>query len=186
MEVFEQPPPAAAPDHASFLARRYFSALDIFRCLAIVAVIWHHTDAAVAWFPASTRGFLGVDLFFVISGFLIATLLLRERDRTGGISLRQFYLRRSLRIFPVYYAMLGGVALFLLFVKPNSSMAQPFFDSLIYQALYLSNFVEITGSLLFFTWSLAAEEQFYLFWPPVEKWLRGLALPLLPLAGTAD
>lgn len=171
--------PAPWPDHASFLARKYFSSLDVFRFLAIVGVIWHHTEEGVSWFPASSRGFLGVDFFFVISGFLIVTLLLRERDRTGYISLRQFYLRRSLRIFPIYYSMLGVLLAFFLFVKPGSKMAGPFFETLPYQAFYLSNFVKNSDTILFFTWSLSTEEQFYLVWPPVEKWLRRFAIPLL-------
>src|SRR5947209_2024832 len=167
------------PSHEEYLSRRYFSSLDIFRCWSILAVIWHHSQKGVAWFPASDRGFLGVDFFFVISGFLIVTLLLRERDRAGDISLRQFYLRRSLRIFPIYYALLGALTAFFLFVKPHANMARSFFETLPYQAFYLSNFVDHSGSILFFTWSLATEEQFYLAWPPVEKWLRGAAVPLL-------
>ena len=175
-----EPMPAVStrPTHASFLSCKYFSSLDLFRFLAIVGVIWHHTQDGFAWFPASSRGFLGVDFFFVISGFLIVTLLLRERDRAGGISLRQFYLRRSLRIFPIYYAMLGALTLFFLFIKPESRIARPFFEALPYQASYLSNFWG-TKTIVFFTWSLATEEQFYLAWPPVEKWLRGVAVPVL-------
>jgi peptidoglycan/LPS O-acetylase OafA/YrhL len=179
MQVAESVAPARSPGHASFLSCKYFRSLDLFRFLAIVAVIWHHTNEGFARFPASSRGFLGVDFFFVISGFLIVTLLLRERDRAGSISLRQFYLRRSLRIFPIYYAMLGALAAVFLFVKPQANMARPFFETLPYQAFYLSNFVDLSGSILFFTWSLATEEQFYLAWPPVEKWLRGSAVPLL-------
>ena len=162
----------------NYLSNRYFAALDTFRFLSIAAVVWHHTQEGVWWFPASNRGFLGVDFFFLISGFLIVTLLLRERDRTGGVSLRRFYMRRALRIFPIYYLMLGAMTAFFLFVKPHSSMAQPFFHVLPYQVLYLSNFVTDT-TILFFTWSLSSEEQFYVFWPPVEKWLRGAVIPVL-------
>ena len=66
----------------------------------MLAVIWHHT-VPYQYFalPITNRGFLGVDLFFVLSGFLIVTLLLRERARRGAISLRRFYARRTLRIF---------------------------------------------------------------------------------------
>src|SRR4051812_8493417 len=166
------------PSHEEYLSRRYFSSLDIFRCWSILAVIWHHSQKGVAWFPASDRGFLGVDFFFVISGFLIVTLLLRERDRAGDISLRQFYLRRSLRIFPIYYALLGALTLFFLFIRPHGHLARPFFEELPYQALYLSNFATNT-TILFFTWTLATEEQFYLVWPPIEKWLRKAAVPVL-------
>jgi hypothetical protein len=83
--------------------------LDGLRCASIIAVIWEHTRPdrypsngrdTLAWLPGASRGFLGVDLFFVISGFLIVTLLVRERTTTGTISLRNFYGRRILRIFP--------------------------------------------------------------------------------------
>jgi peptidoglycan/LPS O-acetylase OafA/YrhL len=167
-----------ATTHASFLGCKYFSVLDVFRFLAIVAVVWHHTEDGVAWLPASSRGFLGVDFFFVISGFLIVTLLLRERARNGSISLRQFYLRRSLRIFPIYYGLIGVVAALVL-VKPGAAIARNFWETLPFQLFYLSNFIDSTGLILFFTWSLSTEEQFYLIWPPVERWGRRIAIPLL-------
>ena len=74
--------------------------------------------------------------------------------------------------------MLGGLLLFFLFVKPASKMAGPFFETLP-TAFYLSNFAE-NSTILFFTWSLATEEQFYLFWPPIEKWLRRSVVPGAP------
>jgi len=178
-EALASPSSWSMPSHSSYLSCKYFTSLDVFRFLAIMAVLWHHTSEGYAWLPVSQRGFLGVDLFFVISGFLIVTLLLRERDRTGGISLRQFYLRRTLRIFPIYYAILGGLTAFFLFVKPGSSMAGPFFRDLPYQAFYLSNLLGVGGTLLGITWSLATEEQFYLVWPPIEKWLGRYAIPIL-------
>jgi peptidoglycan/LPS O-acetylase OafA/YrhL len=165
------------PTHEQYLTRKYFSSLDILRFFSILAVLWHHTQAGWSWLPASHRGFLGVDFFFAISGYLIVTLLLRERDRTGRISMRGFYLRRSLRIFPIYYGMIGVLALAFL-LKPNSSNAGPFFAELPYQLAYLSNFL-MTSSLLFFTWSLASEEQFYVVWPPIERWFPRAALPAL-------
>jgi peptidoglycan/LPS O-acetylase OafA/YrhL len=172
------PSTSPVPSHAAFLSCKYFSSLDVFRFLAIMAVLWHHTSEGFARLPASERGYLGVDFFFEISGFLIVTLLLRERDRTGRIAFRQFYVRRSLRIFPIYYGMLGAMTAFFLFVRPHATMAGPFFRELPYQALYLSDFWD-AKTILFFTWSLSAEEQFYVFWPPVEKWLRGFTIPIL-------
>ena len=68
-------------DHERFLALRRFGALDGLRCLSIVAVVWHHTRPEIPGMLLDNRGFLGVDMFFVLSGFLIVTLLLRERDR---------------------------------------------------------------------------------------------------------
>src|SRR5262245_42024739 len=95
-----------------FRSRKTFASLDGIRCLSIVAVIWHHSVVGVPWLPGTERGFLGVDMFFVLSGFLIVTLLLRERDKTGAISMREFYARRALRIFPPYYALLAVLTVY--------------------------------------------------------------------------
>lgn len=113
-----------------------------------------------------TRGFLGVDLFFVISGFLIVSLLLRERRRTGTISLRAFYARRLLRIFPLYYGVLGSLT--ILYALFSHSGWPAFRHDAVIASLYLSNWLP-TGSLLAITWSLATEEQFYMAWPFLEK-----------------
>src|SRR5450631_4176118 len=91
--------------HDAYLATRHFGALDGLRCFSIVPVVWHHCT------PRPLPGLLGkgpagVDLFFCISGFLITTLLLREKSRTGQIALHGFYVRRALRILPLYYAVL--------------------------------------------------------------------------------
>src|SRR5579862_2132540 len=85
---------------------RFFSSLDGLRCLSILAVIWHHTGIRTGGVHLAEAGYLGVDLFFAISGFLITTLLLREKEQCGQISLKAFYLRRSLRIFPLYYTII--------------------------------------------------------------------------------
>src|SRR5215831_19037330 len=102
----------------SYLQTRTFGSLDGLRALAILGVIWHHSASALPGWPITARGFLGVDLFFVISGFLIVTLLLRERRRTATISLRKFYVRRFLRIFPPYYGLLALVTIVAL-LKPG-------------------------------------------------------------------
>jgi len=84
--------------HREYLGRKRFGSLDGLRCIAILSVIWHHSnDTSI---PFLRRGFLGVDLFFVLSGFLIVSLLLREADHKGRISLTSFYARRTLRTFP--------------------------------------------------------------------------------------
>lgn len=172
----------AGPSYDEYQATRTFGSLDGLRCLSILAVLWHHTSVGRAsWLPGTFNGFLGVDLFFVISGFLITTLLLRERDTRWAISLRRFYARRSLRIFPPYYALLVVVILALLTVGRGLSMREPFFEGLPYYLTYTSNWVD-TGTLFAITWSLATEEQFYLLWPPVERYLRRAVLPLLGLA----
>jgi peptidoglycan/LPS O-acetylase OafA/YrhL len=158
------------PDaYSSFRAQRYFGSLDGLRALSILAVVWHHAGRDLNWLPASKNGFLGVDMFFALSGFLIVTLLLRERDRDGNISLRKFYERRSLRIFPAYYGLLAVLTVAFL-LKPGGTNAPAFFQDLPYLVTYTSNLVARL-SLMGLAWSLAAEEQFYLCWPPVEKWL---------------
>ena len=165
--------------YTEFKARRFFTSLDGIRTASILAVIWHHTGQPIDWLPISGRGFLGVDMFFVLSGFLIVTLLLRERDRTGTISLKKFYMRRALRIFPVYYGLLLVLFLGFFLVIPNSDLASRYFTSLPYYITYTSNWLQHDPfPLLAITWSLAAEEQFYIVWPPIEKYLKQWLLPI--------
>jgi peptidoglycan/LPS O-acetylase OafA/YrhL len=155
--------------------------LDGLRFVSILAVIWHHTASGrLGGGGLDMRGFLGVDLFFVISGYLIVTLLLREKRANGDISLRNFYARRALRIFPVYYGILVGLGFASLFLLgPGSATRHAFAQDWPYLATYTGNWV-VLYSLLAIAWSLAAEEQFYLLWPPLEKWLsRGLLLGTL-------
>ena len=87
------------------------------RALAVLSVVLYHADVA-----ALPGGFLGVELFFVVSGFLITTLLLRERDQSGTISLSGFYIRRTLRIFPLYYAV---IALYTVVVMVTEKGSEP-------------------------------------------------------------
>lgn len=153
-----------------FLERRYFDSLDGLRCLAILPVIWHHsTPRPYAGFAG--RGHLGVELFFCISGFLITTLLLRERRSRGAVSLPAFYQRRVRRIFPLYYLVLGLTLLFALALPASDPQRAHFFRSLPAYATYTTNwFVNfgVAHAVLFaFSWSLATEEQFYLLWPPL-------------------
>ena len=111
-------------------------------------------------------------MFFVLSGFLIVTLLLRENETRGAISLRSFYARRALRIFPLYYGLLLAMAVALFFVFPQARMAEPFFQAMPFYITYTSNWIHDTTSMAI-TWSLATEEQFYLLWPLVERFLGG-------------
>ena len=136
----------------------YVPALDGLRGLAILAVIAFHT------FDAPLGGFYGVDLFFVLSGFLITTLLLEEHDRVGSISLRGFYRRRAYRLLPGLFTVLAAYAALML----ASSRA---LSQVAAAGLYAANFVIASGSHMLdgtpFVpfWSLAEEEQFYLLWP---------------------
>ena len=147
---------------------RTFHSLDGIRALCILAVIWHHVPT---WTECTIfqRGFLGVDMFFVLSGFLIVTLLLREKDRQHRISLKNFYIRRALRIFPIYYLVLFLVLLMYVATKASSSNAQMYYRKLPFLLTYTSNWVEISVANMGIMWSLATEEQFYLLWPAIEK-----------------
>jgi len=157
-------------DYAAYRARRTFGSLDGFRCASILAVIWHHARGDVQLGRIGTRGFLGVDMFFVLSGFLIVTLLLRERDRKGEISLKAFYARRTLRIMPLYYGVVIGTAIASLSLRPEGATAESMRDALPFLLTYTTNWVAV-DNLLEISWSLSAEEQFYLLWPPVQKYV---------------
>jgi len=178
-----------APQHAAFMAQRQFGCLDGLRALSILAVIWHHTVPAWLTGTWTYAGAQGVTLFFAISGFLITTLLVREWQRHGSIDIKAFYMRRALRIFPLYYGVLTlYVVLVLLVPRPGAAEAK-FFDNLIYFATYTSNiFVQLEGRTIFYyAWSLATEEQFYLIWPTVmllagSIWRAAWPLTLVLLA----
>ncbi|MFM1871977.1 MAG: O-acetyltransferase OatA [Planctomycetota bacterium] len=177
----------AGPSHAEYLARRHFRSLDGIRCISIAAVLWHHAPAhdSVAGESLLARGFLGVNLFFVLSGFLITTLLLREEDKHGRISLPAFYLRRVLRILPAYYLLIAAVSLYYCVYKGQSELAA----MVPYYFAFLSNFLKDDIPLLAPTWSLSVEEQYYLLWPAVLcltsgglRWVRAVLLPVVILA----
>ena len=161
-----------AAAYRSFLSISRFGSLDGLRCLSIVAVIWLHSGIQLVS-PIFQRGQLGVHLFFAISGFLITSLMIRERTRHGQIALGKFYMRRSLRIFPLYYAALLAYVLLVAVIERGTSEGRAFFVNLPAFATYTSNwFVASPGHervIFFFAWSLAVEEQFYLTWPWVER-----------------
>lgn len=153
-------------DFEDFQSRAYFDGLQGLRCIAILAVVWHHVPhpSSLAVF---SRGFLGVDLFFVLSGFLIATLLVREKAATGRISLGNFWIRRFLRLAPAYYLMLVALLVVYLVAKPHDPQTSKLLKGFWVYALYLSNWFPQGVDNLGITWSLATEEQFYLVWPLV-------------------
>lgn len=141
--------------------------LDGLRAVAITGVCICHlvgsgrvTSSSLWARIAGNLGDPGVRLFFVLSGFLITTLLVGEYERRGTIALRRFYYRRTLRIFPAYFAFLGLVVLLagagILAVHAGNALPAVF---------YVSDFLA-TGAFTFgHTWSLSVEEQFYLLWP---------------------
>jgi peptidoglycan/LPS O-acetylase OafA/YrhL len=142
--------------------------LDGLRALSIVLVLLFHgsyTHGFCVPFPIDAvahHGDLGVDIFFAISGFLITLLLLRELSDTGAISLRQFYLRRSLRILPVYVS-------FVLVAAGLASLGAIALNRQEWRGLltYTMNFVSHPRWEVNHAWSLSMEEQFYLLWPPI-------------------
>lgn len=159
--------------------QRRFGSLDGVRALSILGVIWHHA-ARGQKLPFAEQAAQGVPLFFAISGFLITTLLLREKAETGTISMTGFYARRSLRIFPLYYTVLVIYVLLVAFVEENADDKAHFYDNLPYYLTYTSNWFVRAGNrtIFVFSWSLATEEQFYLVWPSVERWTRNRWLPV--------
>lgn len=156
---------------------RFFVNLDGLRFVCIAMVLWHHAppvDMSAA--QIFGRGFMGVDFFFVLSGFLITTLLLREARDKGAFSLRDFYIRRVLRILPVYFFVVTAVAAYYVGVKGQTE----FLQILPYYYLFLSNFLTEHIPTLGITWSLSVEEQFYLIWPVLLLVLpRAARIPVL-------
>ena len=147
----------------------YVPALDGLRALAVGLVIFYHAEVPVAW-----GGYLGVDIFFVLSGFLITTLLLEEFRDTGGISLKNFYARRALRLYPALLLMLALDALALPLL-PGTGW--DFKKEVAAAGLYLTDYAIAFGfmpilTLVTHTWSLAVEEHFYILWPLALLWLR--------------
>lgn len=153
----------------------YRPALDGVRAVSVIAVILYH--AHLSWIPG---GFLGVEVFFVVSGFLITALLLGEYHESGGVSLRRFWLRRARRLLPALAAMLFAVLLVSSFVHTES--AADFRRDVLPSIFYVSNWWQVYGidepyfaatvlPVLRHLWSLAVEEQWYLVWPIIATWL---------------
>lgn len=154
--------------------------LDGVRGIAILLVMLAH--AGVPGFRSG--GVAGVTLFFVLSGFLITTLLVEERERTGRVSLCAFYRRRALRLLPALAALIAvGTAYQLVAVGPG------FLPSVLIPLFYVGNFVRQAGHDFWpfgHTWSLAIEEQFYLVWPLALIVLRSRrALLIVAVTGAA-
>ncbi|WP_207101588.1 acyltransferase family protein [Paracoccus shandongensis] len=184
------------PAFRAYGDRRYFASLNGLRFLCIGAVLWHHSPAntLVTSPRLLERGFVGVDFFFVLSGFLITTLLLREERGTGRISLPGFYRRRALRILPAYVLLVTAMSAYWIGVKGYHDLA----GMVPYYYAFLANFLKGDIPLLTITWSLSVEEQYYLLWPallvvlPLAFRLRAgllavlIGLCLLAMLGLAD
>jgi len=184
------------PDEAES-GRRFRPDIEGLRAIAIVAVLLAHAGV-----PFLAGGYVGVDVFFVISGFLITGLLVRELEGTGTISLRGFYARRAKRLLPLSAVLLtavGVLSMILLSPLRNTEVA----GDIIASALYVANWHFAAQSVDYFAqglepspvlhlWSLAIEEQFYVVWPGLMlavTWLfrrRGYSVrPILWVAVTA-
>lgn len=174
--------------------------LDGIRAIGIGFVIMAHLENVLGWQPAGMLRFvwdnlgqLGVNIFFGLSGYLITYLLVKEFKRTGTVSLRNFYARRVLRIFPAFYVYMGVIAALVLagvLDIPGLQMVQA--------SVYLANyyFHHLTMPDTWFighTWSLAMEEQFYLFWPMLlllvglarSRWAALILIALMPVVRVA-
>lgn len=157
-------------------ALRRFGSLDGLRAFAILWVIWQHcANTTGGPDPFTNAGASGVGLFFVLSGYLITTLLLREWRSNGSVDLSAFYWRRTLRILPLYYATIAVYCVLVAVLERNSAAGRDFFANLPFFLTYTNNwFVDLAvnadgerRSIFVFAWTLATEEQFYLLWPPL-------------------
>ena len=158
-----------ALDRSSERARRipYEPALDGVRALAVSAVVVFHGRGGAASNHLGRGGFLGVDVFFVLSGYLITTLLLRERVDDGRIQFREFWLRRARRLLPALVVMVG---IAVIYEHAGSPQPHGIRNAVLPVFLYVENWHLVahpTASSLSHTWSLAIEEQWYLVWPLV-------------------
>ena len=152
----------ARTDFPKFDAARYFPSLDGMRAFCVLLVMFNHVHAVV---PKWIVGWLGVDVFFVLSGFLITTLLIREKARSGRISLKAFYTRRFYRIVPVY---LFTVLLYAVAVRVTHDVVKTdqFNAALPWLMTFMQEFrPNTTGNVLGHGWTLGIEEKFYVFWP---------------------
>ena len=159
----------------------YHPELDVLRFFAFFAVFIHHalprqatfyingglTPTATEWLLAAKRaGAFGVDLFFALSAFLITELLIREYVARGKFSLSSFYIRRALRIWPLYFTFLAATVFIIPIIIPQDRFGPTYVISF---ALFFGNWICVTSGLPFSVasplWSISVEEQFYLGWP---------------------
>ena len=160
------------------MERKRLDSLDGLRALAVILVFAHHVDQG--FLPG---GFVGVDVFFVISGYLITWLLLQEHDRLGRIELPRFYARRALRLYPalIVLVILASIAAV---VRHVGSPAADGAAAATYVTDIYAN-IATHPSLVLHTWSLSVEEQFYLVWPAVLIVSLRREWPLAKVIGTA-
>jgi peptidoglycan/LPS O-acetylase OafA/YrhL len=171
----------------------YIPAFDGLRAIAVLPVVPLHVG--VSTLPNShllyelTRGWFGVDLFFVLSGFLITWILLAELDDTGTIDIKRFYSRRFLRLGPAYasmlMAMLIGAAIFEPLALTRVPRVLPAIITYTYNYQIAAGGSHVDGLVV--VWSLWVEEQFYLVWPWILRRMgarRGLSFCMIAVAIT--
>lgn len=182
---------------------QYHPELDVLRFFAFLAVFMHHalprgadlyiknglSPAATQWLlTAKEAGAFGLDLFFALSAYLITELLLHEHSNRGSFSVSAFYVRRALRIWPLYFTFLA----FTVFVIPNILPTERFGPIYVVSfALFFGNWVCATYGIPFSVagplWSISVEEQFYIGWPLLLRFfginrIKQLAIGLLIVA----
>lgn len=178
------------------MSKAYFPGLNTLRFYAALSVVFYHLSAPVIWFSdpdamkyANHVGFMhghdAVTLFFALSGFLIFTLLIREKDTTGTISIRRFYIRRAFRILPLYYltALAGAVVVTLNWQMVTPRTISEATNPLIWvgTALFFYNFLMSQALPITHLWSLNVEEQFYFIAPQLIKRTRAVPAALMLL-----
>jgi peptidoglycan/LPS O-acetylase OafA/YrhL len=165
--------------------------LDSVRGLAVLIVLLHNTDVYQYTGLLARNGWMGVDLFFVLSGFLITGILLDTKDTEGYF--QNFYARRCLRIWPLYYCAILFMFVVVPFLRPSEASrvfeprSMPWWSYFIYLQNFLVPAITRATGLLGVTWSLAVEEQFYAVWPFVVRYcseaqLRKFMLTLICLS----
>jgi peptidoglycan/LPS O-acetylase OafA/YrhL len=173
--------------------------LDPLRFLLASLVVFYHVPAVSAtvgvpyWdaLPLLHRGIPAVFVFFVLSGFLITFLLLKEKAKTGTVSIRKFYVRRLLRIWPVYYLVLVFGLVYYNVLLPAMGVAftveYDLWEAIALNVFFFPNVLGKwydVGSILIVLWSIGIEEQFYLMWGPLSKYLPTRRFPVF-LSGFA-
>jgi peptidoglycan/LPS O-acetylase OafA/YrhL len=163
-----------------------FKGFNSLRFFASMLVVLHHGETVKKKqslphfenFPLLKNGATAVEFFFVLSGFLITFLLLKEYEAKRNINVGNFYMRRVLRIWPLYFILvvlgLIVVPVFFQIINLNNPHVLPFFEAFLLYVLFLPNLVNILygGGLLQPLWSIGIEEQFYLLWAPAVKFFR--------------
>jgi peptidoglycan/LPS O-acetylase OafA/YrhL len=155
---------------------RYYAFLGVFLChtLPFEASFYHQLHLPVPWLWGAIvkAGAAGVDLFFALSAFLITSILLKEKDETGDISLKLFYARRILRIWPLYLLVIGLGIVFSLTMKDQHLQWYYIVGYLFFAGNWIHAIFGRPESIAFPLWTVSIEEQFYLLWPLAVKTLR--------------